>query len=98
MSRICVPVCARSINEMRDAVERAAGVADLLELRLDCLDDVEAAPRVLDDARSSGRPLIVTLRSAEQGGHSSVDYEGRGRFWSSLKPPAADCLFDVEYD
>ena len=98
MSRICVPVCARSINEMRNAVERAAEVADLIELRLDCLDDVEAASPVLDDARSFGRPLIYTLRSAEQGGHSSVDYEGRRRFWSALKPPAADCLFDVEYD
>ena len=37
MSRICVPVCARSLDEMRDAVERAAEVADLIELRLDCL-------------------------------------------------------------
>jgi 3-dehydroquinate dehydratase/shikimate dehydrogenase len=83
---------------MRDAIERAAEVADLIELRLDCLDDVEAASRVPDDARSFGRPLIVTLRSAEQGGHSSVDYEGRRRFWSSQKAPTTDCLFDVEYD
>jgi 3-dehydroquinate dehydratase / shikimate dehydrogenase len=98
MSRICVPVCARSLDEMRDAVGRAAEVADLVELRLDCLEDVEAASQLLEDARSFGRPLIVTLRSAEQGGHSSVDYEGRRRFWSSLKPPAAECLFDVEYD
>jgi len=100
MSRICVPVCARSLDEMRDAVERAAEAADLIELRLDCLDDVEAASRAVEveDARSFGRPLILTLRSAEQGGHSSVDYEGRRRFWSSLKPPAADCLFDLEYD
>jgi len=98
MSTICVPVCARSIDEMRDAAERAAEAADLIELRLDCLDDVEAASRVLDDAGSFSRPLIFTLRSAEQGGHSSVDYDGRRRFWSSLKPPATDCLFDVEYD
>jgi 3-dehydroquinate dehydratase/shikimate dehydrogenase len=83
---------------MRDAAGRAAEVADLIELRLDCLDDVEAASRVLDDAKSFGQSLILTLRSAEQGGHSSVDYEVRRRFWSSLKPPAADCLFDIEYD
>jgi 3-dehydroquinate dehydratase/shikimate dehydrogenase len=83
---------------MRDAVERAAEAADLIELRLDCLDDVEAASRVVEDAGSCGRPLILTLRSAEQGGHSSVDYEGRRRFWSSLKPPATDCFFDLEYD
>jgi 3-dehydroquinate dehydratase type I len=87
---------------MRAAVERAAEAADLIELRLDCLDDVEAASRALDvvrsEARSFGRPLILTLRSAEQGGHSSADYDRRRRFWSSQKAPTADCLFDLEYD
>jgi 3-dehydroquinate dehydratase / shikimate dehydrogenase len=98
MSRICVPVCARGIDEMRDAVERAAEVADIIELRLDCLDDVDVASRVVDHARTLGRPLILTLRSAKQGGHSSVDYDRRRRFWSSLKPLATDCYLDLEHD
>jgi 3-dehydroquinate dehydratase/shikimate dehydrogenase len=83
---------------MRDAVERAAEVADIIELRLDCLDDVDAAERVMDHARLFGRPLILTLRSAEQGGHSSIDYKSRRQFWSSLRPPATDCFVDLEYD
>lgn len=98
MSRICVPVCARSIDEMRDAVERAAGVADIIELRLDCLDEIETASRILDHGPAFGRPLILTLRAAEQGGHSSIDYNRRRRFWSSLQPPPTDCFFDLEYD
>lgn len=98
MSRICVPVCARGIDEMREAVGRAAEVADIIELRLDCLDDVDTASRLLDHARSPGRPLILTLRSAEQGGHTSIDYNSRRRFWCSLRPPVADCLFDLEHD
>ena len=55
MTRICVPVCARSIDQLRDAIERAAEVADITELRLDCLDDVEAASRMLD-----GRKVVWT--------------------------------------
>ncbi len=98
MSRICVPVCARGIDEMRDAVARAAEVADIVELRLDCLDDAGAASRVLDHSLSRKRPLVLTLRSAEQGGHTAIDYDGRRRFWSSLKPPATECFFDLEYD
>lgn len=98
MSRICVPVCARGIDEMRDAVQRAAEVADIVELRLDCLVDIAAASPVLDHASSLGRPLILTLRNTEQGGHSSIDYKGRRQFWSSLKPRETDCFFDLEYD
>jgi 3-dehydroquinate dehydratase / shikimate dehydrogenase len=108
MSRICVPVCARGIDEMRDAIARAAEVADVIELRLDCLDDLETASRILGisrslpegdvESRAFGRPLILTLRCAEQGGHASVDYETRRRFWSSLKPPATECFFDLEHD
>jgi 3-dehydroquinate dehydratase/shikimate dehydrogenase len=98
MSTICVPVCARGIDEMRDVVERAAEVADIIELRLDCLDNLDAASRVLDHASSLGRTLVVTLRSAEQGGHSSIDDKGRRQFWSSLKPPETDYFFDLEYD
>ena len=97
MVKICVPVCARDIDEMRDAIERAAEGADIIELRLDCLEDLDAASRILDQARNFERPLILTLRCPEQGGHSSIDYDSRRRFWSSLKPPATDCFFDLEY-
>jgi len=83
---------------MRDAIARAAEVADIIELRLDCLADLDAASQIIDQARSLGRPLIVTLRCAEQGGHSSIDYDSRRRFWSALKPHATDRFFDLEYD
>ncbi|HSQ25248.1 MAG TPA: shikimate dehydrogenase [Pyrinomonadaceae bacterium] len=98
MTRICVPVCTRGVGEMREAIERAAEVADVIELRLDCLNDLNAASRITGQARISERPLILTLRCAEQGGQSSFDYDSRRRFWTSLIPPAADCFFDLEFD
>jgi 3-dehydroquinate dehydratase / shikimate dehydrogenase len=98
MGKICVPVCARNIDEMRDAIERAAEVADIIELRLDCLDSLVKVSQILNETSAFPQPLILTLRATEQGGFSSVDYDSRRRFWSSLKPPATHCFFDLEYD
>ena len=36
-TKICVPVCVRRFDQIRTAIERAAEVADLIEVRLDYL-------------------------------------------------------------
>ena len=51
-ARICVPVCARRADELRPSVARAAEVADIVELRLDCLDE---------DQLDSSRPRLAEL-------------------------------------
>jgi len=38
-ARICVPVCARRTDELIKSVVRATEIADIIELRLDCLDE-----------------------------------------------------------
>ncbi|HST52459.1 MAG TPA: type I 3-dehydroquinate dehydratase, partial [Pyrinomonadaceae bacterium] len=43
-ARICVPVCARRVDELRESFARATGVADIIELRLDCLDEDQLDP------------------------------------------------------
>src|SRR5262249_29579752 len=45
-----------------------------------------------------GRPLILALRSTEQGGQSSLDFESRRRFWATLGSIPADWLIDLEPD
>lgn len=37
-ARVCVPVCVRRAAELRPSVERASEVADIVELRLECLE------------------------------------------------------------
>jgi len=98
MTRICVPVCARDFDRMREGVQRAADVADIIELRLDCLNELETAARRVTELDGDSQSLILTLRSAEQGGHTSLDYDNRRQFWTTLKAPGADCFFDLEYD
>jgi len=40
-AKICVPVCVRHATDLEHAIARAAEVAGIVELRLDCLDDNE---------------------------------------------------------
>ena len=82
--RICVPVCENQAIELRQAMTSAGEVADLIELRLDYLQGNELfkALRNLPALISaSERPVIVTLRPAEQGGQREMDNLTRIIFW-----------------
>jgi 3-dehydroquinate dehydratase / shikimate dehydrogenase len=85
--RVCVPVCARRAGELRGASARAAEVADLLELRLDCLEEQQLEPALaLLGAlrREHARPFVYTFRPSEQGGGRRLKLEERAAFWASL--------------
>jgi 3-dehydroquinate dehydratase / shikimate dehydrogenase len=99
--KICVPVCVQRASDLVAAIARAAEVADVVELRLDCLADRELQQAALSLAgilKSSSVPKILTLRSAEQGGHTAADHETRRRFWASLRGLPENCLIDLELD
>jgi 3-dehydroquinate dehydratase/shikimate dehydrogenase len=99
--RICVPVCVQHRDELAAAIDGAAEVADIVELRLDCLPDNElevATPSLAGFLKMTSVPTILTLRSAEQGGHTSADYEARRRFWRSLDNLPGNSLIDLELD
>lgn len=72
----------------------AAGGADLVELRVDCLGDVEAAAELLRQPRRL--PLIVTIRVREEGGQWDGDEERRRALFARLGRLRPDYL-DVEY-
>ncbi|HYE65306.1 MAG TPA: shikimate dehydrogenase [Pyrinomonadaceae bacterium] len=85
-ARICVPICERNAKDLAQAAARAAELAEIIELRLDCLEEnqfsaVERELAVLFPERS--RPFIFTLRSAEQGGRHVLDRKKLFDFWSS---------------
>src|SRR5213075_2805629 len=97
MAKICVPVCVRQLDELPRAMDAAAKVADIVEVRADCLALADAAA-VVENVRNLERPLILTLRSSEQGGQSKNDLDARRRFWTSLHDLPADALIDLELD
>lgn len=100
-TRICVPVCVRHANEMPAAMKRAAQAADMIELRLDCLEknELDSIARLLPEHLNQfGVPVIITLRSEDQGGRASSEFQARQRFWASLEKIPDNCLIDLELD
>ena len=87
-ARICVPVCVGRSEELPGAVARAARLADVVELRFDCLEAgqltraLESIDALLD---SQPQPFIFTLRHAAHGGRVKLDAAERVQFWSRLR-------------
>ena len=99
--KICVPICVQHANELVAGIRSAAAVADIVELRLDCLADneLEAAIKSLPGILNSAVTMtILTMRPAEQGGQSSADHRTRQRFWNSLDQIHRSSLLDLELD
>src|SRR6185437_12104909 len=102
--KICVPVCVSRVSELADAVRTAAEVADIIELRLDYLPQAElrqASNAIETVLESTPRPVILTLRPAEYGGHRSIGVEDRLLFRlenPSLLRTDRDDLWDLESD
>jgi 3-dehydroquinate dehydratase / shikimate dehydrogenase len=95
-TRVCVPVCERDLNALQNACARALEWADLVELRLDCLDaEPGDLAQVLDRIP---RPVILTLRPSEQGGHRDLTREAREAFWKMQATPGEAVWWDVEVD
>lgn len=94
-----MPICERSPEAIKLAAVRAAESADLIELRLDCLDHTHGAQSLADIKAlfpAIPCPVIVTYRPAEQGGQRGLSAKLRLMFWL-FNRPAAD-FFDVEFD
>jgi 3-dehydroquinate dehydratase/shikimate dehydrogenase len=100
-AKICVPVCVRHATDLEHAIARAAEVAGIVELRLDCLDDNElenALTFLRDYLNRADIPVILTLRSAEYGGHTTSDFKARRHFWTSLIKVSGSAFIDLELD
>jgi 3-dehydroquinate dehydratase/shikimate dehydrogenase len=83
-ARICVPVCVPNASELSETVARASKLADVIELRLDCLEDgqlEDAFARLAEIIAKTPRPFIITNRPASQGGHRTLDARERMDFW-----------------
>ena len=92
-TRVCVPVCEKDLDALRSACERAVEWADVIELRLDCLDSTPE--NISELLQGLGRPVILTFRPSEQGGHRKLNREEREVFWKTA-PRNESVWWDVE--
>jgi len=88
-------VCEKDLDALRSACERAVEWADFIELRLDYLDSTPA--EISELLQGLARPVILTFRPSEQGGHRNLSREERESFWKTA-PRGEMVWWDVEDD
>jgi 3-dehydroquinate dehydratase/shikimate dehydrogenase len=88
---------------MEQACRRASEFADVIELRLDCLENSERLettdliPLFQSLSRPQAKHFILTLRPSEQGGYRVLGRHEREAFWRGIgTPPETWC--DIEAD
>ncbi len=97
---ICVPVCEPGVSSLEASILQAASVADIIEIRVDCLDPLQIEQSIgeLDRlSKLSAKPTIITYRPAEQGGKQELTTASRFSFWVFNRPEGGG-FFDIEHD
>jgi 3-dehydroquinate dehydratase-1 len=90
---ICIPIVAKTTKEAVAQMARSAALADILELRIDQIADVDL-PRLME-ARRDGTLILVTNRRREEGGGFLGTERERVRFLLDAVALGADYV-DIE--
>ena len=100
--KICVSICAETADELIEQIKRAEKLADVIEIRFDCLQKADSIKiyNLINSFKETYRgKILATFRPDEQGGKSKLTLEKRIEFWrdSGLFTPSADWA-DIEID
>ena len=79
--KICVSVCAETAEEIIQQIKRAEELADIIEIRFDCLNQNEI--KQVCNSPVASKEEICTYRPKEQGGKRNISKKERLEFWSS---------------
>ncbi len=96
--KVCVSVCAETAEEFIQNIRRAEKFADVIELRLDCLnkDDVRG---VVENLPKTEKTYLFTFRPREQGGNRDLTVVEKLKFWEHVFwSHDSDFMIDIEFD
>lgn len=79
--KICISLCAKTAAELAEKIERAAPLADIIEVRFDCLEP-ERLEECLDIALSARAEVLATFRPKGEGGFRDISDDERIDFWN----------------
>lgn len=99
--KICVSVCAETAEDLFDQIKRAEESADVIEIRFDCLKDVEEKSLWIflgKISKSFKGELLATYRPSEQGGKRNLSQTEREKFWRDSHIFEFALLADLEQD
>ena len=90
---ICIPIISTTTKEALNDIKCSVKVADIIELRLDYIKDLD-----LEKLFSiKEKPYIITLRSKEQGGNFNNSDDEKLALLQKAVDLCADYI-DVEYN
>lgn len=102
--KICVSVCAKTADELIEQIKKAEELADVIEIRFDCLNEsefdclnVRSSQEVFNKIfrEKFKKTILQTFRPKEQGGVRNLTEEERAHFWSmGCEIDWADCEED----
>lgn len=96
--KVCVSICAIDTHELNAKIMRAETLADVIEVRFDCLDpsEVETA---LTNLPEISKTYLFTFRPDEQGGNRKLSLKERLKFWEkALRIGPKDLMIDIEFE
>lgn len=96
---LCISVCSETSAELFDKIREAEPLADVIELRFDCLSEDEI-DIVLTNLPTISKKYLLTFRPIEQGGKRDLSVDARNAFWATATKTFSDrqLLIDHESD
>jgi 3-dehydroquinate dehydratase type I len=88
---LCIPIIARNNEEALKKMPVAEDFADILELRLDLMEQFDVAELI----QSATKPVLVTYRSVQEGGKGDAGAEAAAGYLAAAMQAGAK-LIDVE--
>lgn len=80
--KICVSVCAETADELIAKIDDAKKLADVIEIRFDCLkrEELDNFLPQFPKENFAGK-FLTTFRAEDQGGKNNLTVEQRNEFW-----------------
>ena len=96
--KICISVCAETADQMIAKIKRAEPLADIIEVRFDCLNPADLK-KALETVAKLNSTCLITFRPREQGGKREISLSERLPFWESIFAlPSTNLIIDIEAD
>lgn len=81
--KICVSVCAESADDIIENIRRAEQLADVIEIRFDCLNKSEIR-NTIKDIPETKATYLFTFRPKDHGGKQEISLAERLKFWELI--------------
>ena len=95
---ICIPITARSIENTISEMISASKHADIVELRIDYIPELQNAEACIEESlKRKTKPVIITNRPEREGGKFNGSEQDRLRLLQKAIDLGADYV-DIEYD